>query len=80
MPAYRDLRFSANSFSEDSAGLSGSPLEKMFPPCQHDRATGSKNGERRDATDIASVAIDGRKWIASRFHPNLLTEKWFFAQ
>ena len=25
--------------------------------------------------DVARVAIDGRKWIASRFHPNLLSEK-----
>ena len=25
--------------------------------------------------DIARFAIDGRKWIASRFHPNLLSEK-----
>ena len=29
-----------------------------------------KNGEMRP--DVARVAIDGRKWIASRFHPNLL--------
>ena len=25
--------------------------------------------------DVARVAIDGRKWIASRFHPNQLSEK-----
>ena len=25
--------------------------------------------------DVAWVAIDGRKWIASRFHPNLISEK-----
>ena len=25
--------------------------------------------------DVARVAIDGRKWIASRFHANLLSEK-----
>ena len=25
--------------------------------------------------DVAKVAIDGRKRIASRFHPNLLSEK-----
>ena len=25
--------------------------------------------------DVARVAIDGRKWIVSRFHPNLLSEK-----
>ena len=72
MAACRDLRFSPNSFSEDSAGLSGSPLEKKALQCQHDRATGSKNEERRDAPDVARVAIEGRKWIASRFSPNLL--------
>ena len=32
-----------------------------------------ENGEMRP--DVARVAIDGRKWIASRFHPNLLSEK-----
>ena len=32
-----------------------------------------ENGEMRP--DVAWVAIDGRKWIASRFHPNLLSEK-----
>ena len=32
-----------------------------------------ENGEM--APDVARVAIDGRKWIASRFHPNLLSEK-----
>ena len=32
-----------------------------------------EKGEMRP--DIARVAIDGRKWIASRFHPNLLSEK-----
>ena len=32
-----------------------------------------KNGEMRP--DVAWVAIDERKWIASRFHPNLLSEK-----
>ena len=32
-----------------------------------------ENGETRP--DVARVAIDGRKWIASRFHPNLLSEK-----
>ena len=25
--------------------------------------------------EVARVAIDGRTWIASRFHPNLLSEK-----
>ena len=25
--------------------------------------------------DVARVAINRRKWIASRFHPNLLSEK-----
>jgi len=32
-----------------------------------------ENGEM--PPDVARVAIDGRKWIASRFHPNLLSEK-----
>ena len=32
-----------------------------------------ENGEMRP--EVARVAIDGRKWIASRFHPNLLSEK-----
>ena len=32
-----------------------------------------ENGEM--TPDVARVAIDGRKWIASRFHPNLLSEK-----
>ena len=32
-----------------------------------------ENGEM--PPDVARVAIDGRKWIASRFHPNLLFEK-----
>jgi len=32
-----------------------------------------ENGEMRP--DVARVAIDGRKWVASRFHPNLLSEK-----
>jgi len=32
-----------------------------------------ENGEMRP--DVARVAIEGRKWIASRFHPNLLSEK-----
>ena len=32
-----------------------------------------ENGEM--LPDVARVAIDGRKWIASRFHPNLLSEK-----
>ena len=32
-----------------------------------------KNGEMRP--EVARVAIDGRKWSASRFHPNLLSEK-----
>ena len=32
-----------------------------------------KNGEMRP--NVARVAIDGRKWIASRLHPNLLSEK-----
>ena len=32
-----------------------------------------ENGEMQP--DVARVAIDGRKWIASRFHPNLLSEK-----
>ena len=32
-----------------------------------------ENGEM--SPDVAQVAIDGRKWIASRFHPNLLFEK-----
>ena len=32
-----------------------------------------ENGEMRP--DVARVAIDGRKWIASRFHPNLLSEE-----
>ena len=32
-----------------------------------------ENGEM--SPDVARVAIDGRKWIASRFHPNLLSEK-----
>jgi len=32
-----------------------------------------ENGEMRP--DVARVAIDGRKWFASRFHPNLLSEK-----
>ena len=32
-----------------------------------------ETGEMRP--DVARVAIDGRKWIASRFHPNLLSEK-----
>ena len=32
-----------------------------------------ENGEM--PPDVARVAIDGRKWIASRFHPNLLCEK-----
>ena len=32
-----------------------------------------ENGEM--PPDVARVAIDGRKWIASRFHANLLSEK-----
>ena len=32
-----------------------------------------ENGEM--PPDVARVAIDGRKWIASHFHPNLLSEK-----
>ena len=32
-----------------------------------------ENGEMRP--EVARIAIDGRKWIASRFHPNLLSEK-----
>ena len=32
-----------------------------------------ENGEM--PPDVARAAIDGRKWIASRFHPNLLSEK-----
>ena len=32
-----------------------------------------ENGEMRP--DVARVAIDGREWITSRFHPNLLSEK-----
>ena len=32
-----------------------------------------ENGEM--CPDVARVAIDGRKWVASRFHPNLLSEK-----
>ena len=32
-----------------------------------------ENGEM--PPDVARVAIDRRKWIASRFHPNLLSEK-----
>jgi len=32
-----------------------------------------ENGEM--PLDVARVAIDGRKWVASRFHPNLLSEK-----
>ena len=32
-----------------------------------------ENGEMRP--EVARVAIEGRKWIASRFHPNLLSEK-----
>ena len=32
-----------------------------------------ENGEM--SPDVARVAIDGRKWIANRFHPNLLSEK-----
>ena len=32
-----------------------------------------ENGEIQP--DVGQVAIDGRKWIASRFHPNLLSEK-----
>jgi hypothetical protein len=33
----------------------------------------TENGEMRP--DVARVAIDGRKCVASRFHPNLLSEK-----
>ena len=36
-----------------------------------------ENGEMRP--EVARVAIDGRKWIASRFHPNLLSEKLIVA-
>ena len=32
-----------------------------------------KNGEMRP--DVNRVTINGRKWIASLFHPNLLSEK-----
>ena len=33
----------------------------------------AENAEIRP--DFARVAIDGRKWIASRFHPDLLSKK-----
>ena len=42
-----------------------------------DQATGAESREYKDATDVARVAIDGRKWIASRFHPTLSWEKLF---
>ena len=58
-----------------SAGLPGSSVGTRVPSCQYDWATGFVSGERRDAPDVARVAIDGHKWIASRFHPNLLSEK-----
>ena len=33
----------------------------------------AENAEMRP--DFARVAIDGRKWITSRFHPDLLSKK-----
>ena len=59
-----------------SAGVPGSATGARVPSRQYDRAVGAlkvENGEMRP--DVAWVAIDGRKWIASRFHPNLISEK-----